>query len=311
MNMYKGTNIRNFDWSDTSNVVSFLNNSSGNTGKGKEITYTLFSQIHRLPGTNPEKDCYIAEDDEKNILGFLHMVIERPIGRSVAMQTVSKSSSYSEIIGLFSDKAIEHTKNISIQTLHTQIGKVEHEWASALVSAGWKPVKEYWTLECKGENLNTLESPKIPDNYEVVSLNAKDDIEEFTKVHNLSFSMHWGFSPNTVEEIKQRVMMERSGEKGILLIRKQSSIVGYNWTLFANKNKDSIGWISMTGVEPDYRGKSLGRSIVLMGMHDLIKRGADSIELEVDSENVRARELYLSLGFVKSSESIWFELDLS
>ena len=162
--MYKGTNIRNFDWSDTSNVVSFLNNSSGNTGKGKEITYTLFSQIHRLPGTNPEKDCYIAEDDEKNILGFLHMVIERPIGRSVAMQTVSKSSSYSEIIGLFSDKAIEHTKNISIQTLHTQIGKVEHEWASALVSAGWKPVKEYWTLECKGENLNTLESPKIPDN---------------------------------------------------------------------------------------------------------------------------------------------------
>jgi len=114
-----------------------------------------------------------------------------------------------------------------------------------------------------------------------------------------------------VEEIKQRVMMERSGEKGILLIRKQSSIVGYNWTLFANKNNDSIGWISMTGVEPDYRGKSLGRSIVLMGMHDLIKRGADSIELEVDSENVRARELYLSLGFVKSSESIWFELDLS
>ena len=67
----------------------------------------------------------------------------------------------------------------------------------------------------------------------------------------------------------------------------------------------------MTGVEPDYRGKNLGRSIVLMGMHDLIKRGADSIELEVDSENVRARELYLSLGFVKSSESIWFELDLS
>ena len=311
MNMYKGINIRNFDWSDTSNVVSFLNNSSGNTDKGKEITYTLFSQIHRLPGTNPEENCYIAEDDKKNILGFLHMVIERPINRSVAIQTVPRSSRYFEVIDLFSAKAIEHTKNLSIQTLHTQIGKVENEWASTLVSAGWKPVKEYWILECKGENLSTLESPKIPDKYEVVSLNAKNDIEEFTKVHNLSFSMHWGFSPNTVEEIKQRVMMERSGEKGILLIRNQSNIVGYNWTLFANKNNDSIGWISMTGVEPDYRGKSLGRSIVLMGMHDLIKRGANCIELEVDSENVRARELYLSLGFVKSAESIWFELDLS
>ncbi|MFL2784716.1 MAG: GNAT family N-acetyltransferase [Dehalococcoidia bacterium] len=309
--MYKGTTIRNFDWSDTSNVVSFLNNSSGNTGKGKEISCNLFSQIHRLPGTNPETDCYIAEDDEKNILGFLNMVIERPINRSVAMQTVSRSSSYSEIINLFSAKAIEYTKNKSIQTLHTQIGKTENEWKSNLVSAGWKPVKEYWILECKGENLNTLESPKIPSNFEVVPLNAKADIEEFTNVHNLSFSTHWGFSPNTVEEIKQRVMMERSGEKGILLIRSQSNIVGYNWTLFANNNNDPIGWISMTGVEPDYRGKRLGRSIVLMGMHDLIKRGVDCIELEVDSENLRARELYLNLGFTKSSESIWFEINLS
>ena len=101
MNMYKRTTIRNFDWSDTSNVVSFLNNSSGNTGKGKEITYTLFSQIHRLPGTNPEENCYIAEDDEKNILGFLHMVIERPINRSVAIQTVPRSSKYFEVIDLF------------------------------------------------------------------------------------------------------------------------------------------------------------------------------------------------------------------
>ena len=309
--MYKDTNIRNFDWSDTSNVVSFLNNASGNTGKAKEISCTLFSEIHRLPGADPEKDCFIAEDNQNNILGFLHMVTEHPLNRSVAMQTVSRSKRYSEIINSFSAKAIEYANSMSIQTLHTQVGKSETEWKSDLESTGWKPVKEYWILECKGRNLSALESPKIPANYKVVSLNTKKDIEEFTKVHNLSFSMHWGFSPNTVDEIKQRVMMERSGERGILLIRSQSQIVGYNWTLFASKNNNSIGWISMTGVAPSYRGKSLGRSIVLTGMHDLIKRGASCVELEVDSENLRARELYLSLGFEKSAESIWFEFDLS
>ena len=39
--------------------------------------------------------------------------------------------------------------------------------------------------------------------------------------------------------------------------------------------------------------------------------GVEAIPKQVDSENLRARELYLNLGFTKSSESIWFEINLS
>ena len=63
----------------------------------------------------------------------------------------------------------------------------------------------------------------------------------------------------------------------------------------------------MTGVHPSYRGRGLGRGIVLAGMEHLRAEGAGRIELEVDAGNVPARELYLSIGFRKIAESLWYE----
>ena len=42
-------------------------------------------------------------------------------------------------------------------------------------------------------------------------------------------------------------------------------------------------------------------------MQYLKDQGVDSVELEVDSENTPARELYLKLGFKKVHETLWYE----
>ena len=52
-------------------------------------------------------------------------------------------------------------------------------------------------------------------------------------------------------------------------------------------------------------------SHVAAGMQHLKRRGVDRIELEVDSENNAARELYLKLGFRKDRETVWFEKQLA
>ena len=67
----------------------------------------------------------------------------------------------------------------------------------------------------------------------------------------------------------------------------------------------------MTGVHPDYRGRRLGRAVVAAGMQHLKRGRVDRIELEVDSENNAARELYLKLGFRKDRETVWFEKQLA
>ena len=83
--------------------------------------------------------------------------------------------------------------------------------------------------------------------------------------------------------------------------------IAYNWTFISSNGTSSVGFVSMTGVHPDYRGKGLGRSVVVAGMQYLKAKGVNAVELEVDYENPAARELYLKLGFQKIGETVWFE----
>jgi ribosomal protein S18 acetylase RimI-like enzyme len=67
----------------------------------------------------------------------------------------------------------------------------------------------------------------------------------------------------------------------------------------------------MTGVHPDYRGRGLGRAVLLGGMTYLTENGAKTIELEVDDLNRSAKELYRSAGFREVGHSLWYERALA
>ena len=299
--------INQFRWNDTARVVAFLNKLSCSVATENELSEGLFRQWHEMPGQNPESDCFIAETDRGEILGFLHMITEKPIRRSVAIQSVAQCRDHFSIAKKFALTARKFAGGQPTDVLHIQISKEDHEWREALEDTGWTAVKEYWNLRWKCENRDLLEKASVPEGFGIRKLKLDTDIKLFTDIQNESFSEHWGFCPNTVEEITSRILMERSGEEGILLIHEGTRIAGYNWTLYASSGHAAIGWVGMTGVHPDYRGKKLGKAIVLTGMHELIERGADRIELEVDSENIPARELYYKLGFEKVSETLWFE----
>ena len=66
----------------------------------------------------------------------------------------------------------------------------------------------------------------------------------------------------------------------------------------------------MTGVDPVYRGRKLGKAIVLAGMDYLKAKNISQIALEVDSDNVVARNLYNQLGFKITARTLWFEKNL-
>jgi ribosomal protein S18 acetylase RimI-like enzyme len=78
---------------------------------------------------------------------------------------------------------------------------------------------------------------------------------------------------------------------------------------FANENHRTVGilnfnpskgLISNVGVNPLYRGKGIGRQIVLFGLDQLRKSGCNEAYLRVHVDNSPAIRLYESLGFVKS-----------
>jgi mycothiol synthase len=63
----------------------------------------------------------------------------------------------------------------------------------------------------------------------------------------------------------------------------------------------------MMGVDPDYRGRGLGRQLLLAGLSYLKSKDLRRVELTVDSENKEACTLYKSVGFKLWTSSLWYE----
>ena len=295
--------IQNFNSKCSQNLVNFLNETNHIAGTNKEISLTLFLQGLNMPSVTPEQDYFIARVN-REIVGVLQMVNESPISRAVAIQTIPRSSFKKEVLHQLTKVALSYSKRNSLSVLHMQSPSTDQVAISSLNASGFIKVKTYLELEWAEDVLQNL---FLPETYRVRSFILGKDDEVLTDLQNTAFREHWGFCPNSVEEIRNRVKMERSQPEGILLIENESSIAGYNWTLLSENSGDKVGWIAMTGIHPNFRRNRLGRAVVLAGMHSLIKRGAKSIELEVDSENTPARELYKSLGFQSKSSNQWFE----
>jgi len=67
----------------------------------------------------------------------------------------------------------------------------------------------------------------------------------------------------------------------------------------------------MIGTEPDYRGRGLGKRMLLTGLTYLKDKGVTVVELTVDSENTVAYNLYQSTGFSVASSTLWYEKAVS
>ncbi len=70
-------------------------------------------------------------------------------------------------------------------------------------------------------------------------------------------------------------------------------------TAMGTEHKDfpGEGWFRMVGTVPEARGTGAGKKICLAVMHDLKKRGYNSIVLSTDDYRLPAIAMYRSLGF--------------
>ena len=97
----------------------------------------------------------------------------------------------------------------------------------------------------------------------------------------------------------------------MLLVTQGERLAAYNWTLRLGSPSSTTGCISMTGVHPDYRGQRIGEAVMLAGMEYLVTHGVRVIELEVDEENLPAKDIYLAIGFQSVRRTLWYERKLS
>ena len=261
----------------------------------------------RQPDVEPEGNCFIA-DIENVPAGILRVTNEYKTQRTVANLFVNPHYRRIGIGRQLLQTAIDHSNKLDSQILHIQVAVNNDAGRFLLEQAGFAAVRRYWKLTKRNGEIyeNTP-----PEGYQLRFFNKDQDEEALTELQNQSFMGSWGFSPNTVKQIRSKARLTEWETDGILILENSNNeMVGYNWTHRPKKNNSTQGFIGMTGILPELRRLGLGRYIVQSGISYLSSLKIPTIILEVDASNMSARELYLSLGFELLEETVWYELNL-
>jgi mycothiol synthase len=300
--------IRKFRWTDAEQMTVLFNTINGITGTEKEFSQQLVHQTLAHPSCKPEENCWVAESSEGKLVGYALVSPEVPIGRAVGSGGVLEEYRNSGIGKSLMRHISDYVDTLGVSVFNIQTSLDSQYARHLLESEGFAHVKDYWQM--RWEN-GTLPPINLPDGYGLRAFELDADEAQLTEIQNAAFGEHWGFNPNTVEEIAARVRMESSDPEGIIFISNGKSLAGYNWTLRNSNEYGSVGFVAMTGVHPNFRGKGLGTAVVVTGMEYLKTRGVDGIELEVDSTNTPAVKLYRKLGFKPVHHTVWYEKQIS
>ena len=254
------------------------------------------------------KDNLFIGERSGEIAGYAEVKPELKIERAVLRWLVHPRHRRGELTVRLVDRAVGRTRELGIMTLHANISQDSFTAKRFLTRMGFTFVRRFLELRLDLTEMVLPEISKIASRCRALQPSEEGRL---TQLQNRSFAGTWGFNPNTVEEIIYRINLPNSSPDDIFLIFDSGKPAGYCWTRIESLKKkapgEGIGRIFMLGVDPDYRGRGLGRQLLLVGLSYLRSKSLRVAVLTVDSENKAARVLYQSVGFEFWKSSLWYE----
>jgi len=254
------------------------------------------------PSYHPQKDLFIAEVAGK-VIGYIDVTPELGIGRVVLECLVHPQHRRKGLAKELSYYAIRRARELGVQAAHVNIAHDNAAAKNLLSKLGLSPIRRFFELRLQ------LSKSRLPDVKHTIILCRHLQCGEEDKlalIQNRSFVDSWGYNPNTTEEIVYRVNLSNCSPNDVILASREGELIGYCWTRINIGEGASKGQIYMLGVDPDYRGRGIGKSLLLAGLSYLKSRGVAVVGLTVDSQNTAACALYESVGFEISSTTLWY-----
>jgi len=259
------------------------------------------------PNYSPEQDLFIAEIDG-DIIGYMDIKPELAIGRVVLGCWVHPEHRRRGLASKLSSCAMRRARELGVRVVHVNIMSDNAVAKSVLSRLGFSLARRFLELKLDMPNVHWPDINQAT--LECRHLQADEEVK-LTQIQNLTFAGHWGYNPNTVEEITYKTKLSDFSPEDVILACDGDKIGGFCWTrVVFERGSDSgerEGQIYMIGVAPDYRGKGVGKKLLLAGLNYLKSKGLKIAVLFADSENEAACALYKSIGFRVRASSLWYE----
>lgn len=299
--------IRNYRPGDFEALVKLKNEATSLAADGRYLSPPAIRDTLGRPNYAPEQDLFISEISGA-VVGYLDITNEARIGRVIFECLVLPEYRRQGIARNLCRQAAPRAKILGANVVHINVREDNTPARLALEKAGFHPVRCFYEMSV---GIDIIMERQTFTTFPIRPLQAGEEAK-LTELQNHVYAGSWGYNPNTVEEISYAVSAAIGATsntlEGICLALDKDRPVGYFWVRIEHdKQGKRRGRISMLGTDPDYRGRGIGRELLLAGLSYLKSRRLRLVQLTVDSENLAAKSLYNSVGFKKIDSSLWYE----
>jgi len=295
--------IRNYRPDDFEALVQLKNEATSLAADGHYLSPQALRDALGRPNYTPEQYLFIAKISE-TVIGYLDITNETRIGRAIFECLVLPGYRQQGIARMLYDEALPRAKISGANVVHVNVREDNTLSHKILEKAGFRPVRHFYEMSIE---LDIIPEHLSHTTFPIRSLQIGEEAV-LTELQNHAYAGSWGYNPNTVEEIGYSVSTAGDVLEGICFALDKDRPVGYFWTGIEHDRQDKRrGRVSMLGTDPDYRGRGIGKELLLAGLSYLKSRGLHVVQLTVDSENVVAESLYRSVGFKQIDSSLWYE----
>lgn len=303
--------IRNYQPRDFNKYVSLNIEAERLEPTGRYVSPQFIAENLGRPNYSPEQNLFIVETGG-NIVGYMDITAEPTIGRVILDCWLHPEHRRKGLTAKLLGYATHRAKELGAGVAHVNIGEDNVAAKGVLSNLGFERVRRFLELRL---DMDEVRWQHIDPAALGCRLMQPGEEDKLTQIQNRSFDGTWGYNPNTVEEIIYRTNLINCSPDDIVLACDGDKVVGYCWTGMTGEGGAVIGErkgrILMIGADPDYRGKGVGKKVLLAGLARLRNKGVRVAELTVDSENQVACALYRSTGFKVQSGSLWYEKSLN
>lgn len=272
---------------------------------GYRISSQVIAEDVGRPNYSPEQDLFIVETDE-DMVGYMDSTLELSIGRVILNGFVHPDHRRKGLASKLLGYATHRAKEPGAKVAHVRIPRDNVVAKGVLSRLGFRFVRRFLELSL---DLSRVHGQDIDQTTLHCRQLQHGEEDKLTQLQNRSFAGTWGYNPNTVEEITYRTNLSNCSPEDVILACDGDKPVGYCWTRKSCKVApgERTGQIPMLGVDPDYRGRGVGKGVLLAGLSYLKNRDLRFVDLTVDSENQAACALYRSVGFKLQASTLWYQ----
>ena len=299
--------VRNYRPSDFEDYVKLCIEAEKLDSTGRCISARALSEDLGRLNYSPEQDMFVIEMSGK-IVGFINITPELITRRVLIDCLVHPEHRRKGLAKKLLGYATRRAKELKAKVVQADIRQDNVIAKKVLSRLDFRPVREFPELRLQLDEV----CPPDATHHNYISRHLQYGEEDvLAQIQNRCFADTWGYNPNTAKEIAYSLQLSHCSPEDVVLIYDGDKPIGYCWTKIECETEvvdgKRKGRILMIGVDPEYRGKEIGKIALRAGLTYLKNKGVQVVELRVDSENKVARALYRSAGFKTWTSSLCYE----